>query len=142
MNIHAPNLDAELARAQHKARCGVGFFMTQPAFGEKAAEALKRARGALDARLIAGLLPLAGYRNALFIQNEVPGIDIPQDVVERFHGLDRVQSERLGLALAQQTARELLPWVDGYHVITPLRRFGMVEELVKALWRETDETNR
>lgn len=142
LNINAANFDAELARAENKIARGVQFFLTQPAFAPEAIAALKRAKTALGAKLIAGIMPLTGYRNALFINNEVPGMSIPEATVERFMNLDKTQSEALGLQIAAETAREIEPWVDGYYVITPLNRFRMAESLIASIRREIDDKNR
>ena len=142
LNVNAPNFDAELARAENKIARGVQFFMTQPLFSPEAADALRRAKDALDARILAGILPLCGYANAQFINNEVPGMTIPGAVMERFRGLGRIDAERLGLDLAGQTAREILTLVDGFYVITPLNRFSIAGKLIKTLRSMIDDQNR
>lgn len=142
LNINAPNLGAELVRAERKERSGVSFFLTQPVFSSEAVEALKRAKGMLGAKLLAGLLPVASHRNAVFLGNEVPGMGIPEDAAERFRGLDRAAGERLGLELALETAAGIKPLVDGYYVITPVNRYHMAEHLIREIRRGIDETDR
>ena len=142
LNVNAPNFDAELRRAEQKTRQGVQFFLTQPVFAKAAAENLRRAGAALDAKLLAGILPLASLKNALFLNNEVPGMAIPDAVLESLRGLEREEGEKQGLRLALDTARELLPHTHGFYVMTPLNRFRLAGELVQALRREIDGQNR
>jgi methionine synthase I (cobalamin-dependent)/5,10-methylenetetrahydrofolate reductase len=133
LNINAPNLDAELRRAERKAAGGAEFFLTQPAFGPDAVAALKAARERLGGKLLAGIMPLVGHRNALFAANEIPGVRIPEGVVERFRGLKRAEAARLGAELAVETAAAALPYVDGYFIITPLGRFDVSCELTRQI---------
>jgi homocysteine S-methyltransferase len=142
LNVNAPNFEAELRRAEAKAERGVRFFMTQPIFSAEALEALKKARSALGAKILAGVMPLAGYNNAQFMRNEVPGIRMPEALAERFRGLDAEESRRLGISTALEAARSALPHADGFYVVTPSSRYRMAETLIKELRRMIDDTDR
>ena len=50
-------------------------------------------------------MPLVSYRNACFVNNEVSGITIPQETVDRYEGKNREQAERLAILLSVQTAK-------------------------------------
>lgn len=139
LNVNATNLESELKRAQRKAQEGVDFFLTQPIYSSQAEEAFLEAAARLDRPILAGLMPLVSHRNALFIANEVPGIRIPEGVVEQFRGLKRTEAERLGIELALATARRLATAAQGYFVITPLGRYGVSGELILRIRRELDD---
>ncbi len=142
LNVNAPNLGAELIKAERKVINGVGFFLTQPLFSPESVEALRRARDVLDAKVLTGLLPVVSHRNAVFLSNEVPGMQIPDGVVERFQGLDREQGEKLGLQLALEAAGEIMPLVDGFYVITPVNRYRLAANLIRELRRKIDDSDR
>ncbi len=142
LNVNAPNLGAELIKAERKVNSGVSFFLTQPLFSPESVEALRRARDSLDAKVLTGLLPVVSHRNAVFLANEVPGMRIPDDVVERFRGLDREQGEQLGLQLALEAADGIMPLVDGYYVITPVNRYRLAASLIRELRRKIDDSSR
>jgi homocysteine S-methyltransferase len=69
---------------RRKLKAGADFILTQPIYNPELVsrfyEAYEREDGKLPVPLIAGLLPLASARHAAFLQQEVPGIDIPDDV--------------------------------------------------------------
>jgi homocysteine S-methyltransferase len=120
----------------------VRFFLTQPIFSDEALEALGKARSALDAKILAGVMPLASYNNALFVSNEVPGMRVPDALVERFRDLGKEEAERLGAETAGKTVKDALPYADGFYVVTPLGRFRVTETLIAQIRRLTDDQNR
>jgi methionine synthase / methylenetetrahydrofolate reductase(NADPH) len=136
LNINAQNLDVEFKRAEKKISQGVEYFLTQPVFGERAVEAVKAASERLGSRILAGILPIASWRNALFMNNEAPGIKIPDEIVERFRDLKRAEAEKLGIEIALETAHALASYADGYYILTPLKRYAMVAELVRRIRSE------
>jgi len=142
LNVNAPNFGTELLRAQGKVERGVRFFLTQPIFSDEALEALGKARSALDAKILAGVMPLASYNNALFVSNEVPGMRVPDALVERFRDLGKEEAERLGAETAGKTVKDALPYADGFYVVTPLGRFRVTETLIAQIRRLTDDQNR
>lgn len=134
LNINAGTFEGELRRAQKKMECGAGLFLTQPAFSRQAIENVKRAREALPgAKLLAGVLPLAGYRNAIFLNNEVAGMDIPQEMVTAFLGKEAAELPAVSIRLAMETIEQLDGWCDGYYLMTPRQKYGLVAELVERI---------
>ncbi len=135
LNINADNLETELRRAERKASKGITFFLTQPAYCEKAEEALKTARSRLKAKILAGLLPVVCHKNAVFLRNEVPGIYIPDEIIQRFENKEADCAEAEGKAILLETARRIRPHVDGYYLITPFGRAKLMAGIVAELRR-------
>ena len=131
LNLGAANFDAELERAKRKIQAGAQFFITQPVFGEEGISRLAAARPALDARLIAGILPVVSYRNAMFLNNEVHGITIPADMVHAYEGLAPEDAAELGIRFALETMTEASSLVDGFHLVTPLKKTAMVARILR-----------
>lgn len=77
LNVNAPKFENELKRACKKEACGASFFLTQPIYTEQALDNLARARQALRGKIMAGFMPVASYKNALFLNHEVSGVEIP-----------------------------------------------------------------
>ena len=67
-------------------------------------------------------MPVVSQRNAIFMENEINGIHVEEDIIQRFAGLDREQGEALGLEVSMQMAREALPYADGFYLMTPFNR--------------------
>ena len=138
MNLNARNFEVELRRAGEKLENGMSGFLTQPVLSEQAVENLRRTRETLGerAKILAGIMPVVSQRNAIFMENEVNGIHVAEDIMEAFAGLDREQGEALGLEISLKMAREALPYADGFYLMTPFNRVALMERLIARLKTE------
>ncbi len=126
------DLDHELERFAWKVEAGADFAVTQPVFDPAQ---LERFLGRAAARIpvIAGIWPLTSLRNAEFLANEVPGVQVPQAVVERMrraqeHGAAAARSE--GIAIAAEMIESVKDLVQGIQVSAPA---GSVDSALEVL---------
>lgn len=63
---------------------GAGFFLTQPVFSKEDAERIRRIKASTGARILCGIMPLISRKNALFMKNEIAGIHVPDEIIERY----------------------------------------------------------
>ena len=138
LNLNARNFEVELRRAGEKLENGMSGFLTQPVLSEQAVENLRRTRETLGerAKILAGIMPVVSQRNAIFMENEVNGIHVAEDIIEAFAGLNREQGEALGLEISLKMAREALPYADGFYLMTPFNRVALMERLIARLKTE------
>ena len=138
LNLNARNFEVELRRAGEKLENGMSGFLTQPVLSEQAVENLRRTRETLGerAKILAGIMPVVSQRNAIFMENEVNGIHVAEDIMEAFAGLDREQGEALGLEISLKMAREALSYADGFYLMTPFNRVALMERLIARLKTE------
>jgi homocysteine S-methyltransferase len=136
INPYALNLEEELRRLQAKVEAGADFAVTQPVFQvEQLVSFLQRARSfAPNLPVIAGIWPLTSFRNAEFMNNEVPGISVPPPVMERMRAADSGERARQeGLKIAQETLVEIRPLVQGVQIAAPFGRYALAVEVAQAL---------
>ena len=123
VNPCALDLDHELRRFEWKVDAGAEFAITQPTFDvEQLRTFLKRIDG-FRIPVIAGIWPLVSYRNAEFMANEVPGVVVPDRILDRMRratGKDKQREE--GLAIAKETLLEVRNLVQGIQVSAPFGR--------------------
>ena len=138
LNLNARNFEVELRRAGEKLENGMSGFLTQPVLSQQAVENLRRTRETLGerAKILTGIMPVVSQRNAIFMENEVNGIHVAEDIIEAFAGLDREQGEALGLEISLKMAREALPYADGFYLMTPFNRVALMERLIARLKTE------
>ena len=138
LNLNARNFEVELRRAGEKLENGMSGFLTQPVLSQQAVENLRRTRETLGerAKILVGIMPVVSQRNAIFMENEVNGIHVAEDIIEAFAGLDREQGEALGLEISLKMAREALPYADGFYLMTPFNRVALMERLIARLKTE------
>lgn len=119
------DLEREIDRFHQKAAAGASFAITQPVYDAEALVAfLERVKGA-GVPVIAGIWPLASYNNALFLNNEVPGVSIPAPLLERMKAApDKEAARAIGIAAAREILEAVRPYVAGVQVSAP---FGNVE---------------
>jgi homocysteine S-methyltransferase len=119
-NPAAPNLDDEFRRFAFKVEAGAEFVITRPVFDVAAFHAVFRRLEAAHLPVLAGVLPFDSARNAEFVANEIPGIRVPEPLLERMRradGPERAAEE--GVAIAREIAWELRRSVHGIQVSTP-----------------------
>ncbi len=141
LNLNARNFEVELRRAAEKLESGMTGFLTQPVLSAQAVENLKTARRTLgpEAKILAGILPVVSQRNAIFMENEVNGIHVDAAIIQQFAGLDREAGEQLGLEISVQAAKAVLPYADGFYLMTPFNRVALMERLLARLRQEVLE---
>ena len=136
INPYALNFEEELQRFRAKVEAGANFAVTQPVFQvEHLATFLERARGfAPQIPVIAGIWPLTSFRNAEFMNNEMPGISVPPVVMERMRAADSGErARREGLKIAQETLTEIRSLVQGVQIAAPFGRYALAVEVAQAL---------
>ena len=130
LNVNALNFRIQLDLAKKKEDCGCEGFLTQPVLSLQAAENLKLARQELKGRLLGGIIPVVSHRNALFMNSEIAGITVADDIIARYEGLDRAQAEALAVEISAEFAREIADCVDGFYLVTPFGRTGLIARIL------------
>jgi methionine synthase / methylenetetrahydrofolate reductase(NADPH) len=136
LNPHAVNPDEELHRFQLKLKAGANFAVTQPIFDvEQLARFLKRMESASGGvPVVAGICPLTSYRNAEFMNNEVPGVSVPQAIMDRMRKADTGERARAeGVKIAQETLLAIRNLVQGAQISSPFGRYAMAVEVAEIL---------
>ncbi|MGL4943320.1 MAG: bifunctional homocysteine S-methyltransferase/methylenetetrahydrofolate reductase [Thermoguttaceae bacterium] len=117
----------EVARFKEKVAAGAEFAITQPVFDPASLLSLlddiKRELGELSIPIIAGIWPLASYRNALFMQNEVPGVVIPDATMARMESASHKSKDAqvaVGVEIARDSIVAIRDHVCGVQVSAPL----------------------
>ncbi len=136
LNVNAPNFAVELQKAKRKEEQGVVGFLTQPLFTTRAFENLMQAHEELKGDLLGGVIPVVSHRNALFMSNEIAGIEISQSVIDRYEGLSREEAEELAIELSVQLAKKMVPYTSGWDFITPFQRVSLITRILQKLHQE------
>jgi homocysteine S-methyltransferase len=137
VNPGSPDLDREIARFEWKVDAGAQFCITQPVFDvETLIRFLERTRH-VRIPVIAGVWPLASYRNAEFMNNEVPGVNVPESILERMRRADTKDRARVeGIAIAREALTAFLPHVHGAQISAPFGRYQTALEVAQAIPEE------
>lgn len=136
LNVNARNFGIQLELARKKEANGAEGFLTQPVLGAQAVENLKLARESLQGRLLGGIMPVVSERNARFMNSEIAGITVEDKIIERYAGADRARGEELAVEISTEFARQIAPYVDGFYLVTPFGRTGLIARILDSLRAE------
>ena len=119
VNPAAPNIDEELRRFEYKLEAGAEFVVTRPVFDLRGFEQVLKRLEPSKLPVIAGLFPFESARNAEFMANEVPGVHVPEALLDRMRAADGPEAAvREGIAIAREIAAQLRGAVQGIQVST------------------------
>jgi methionine synthase I (cobalamin-dependent)/5,10-methylenetetrahydrofolate reductase len=128
------DLDREISRFEWKVDAGADFAITQPVFDvEQFLNFIKRIEH-VRIPIIAGIWPLASYRNAEFMNAEIPEIRIPDGILARMKKADSKEAARNeGVAIAQEMLTALLPHIQGVQISAPFGRYQTALDVAEVL---------
>ena len=131
LNVNAKNFDMQLKMAREKEENGVAGFLTQPVLSQEALDNLKRARESLNGKILGGIFPIVSYRNACFLNNEIAGMRVCDEIIQLYKDKDRDEAEALAASISARVAREIAPYTDGLYIMTPFRRVALVSRIIQ-----------
>jgi methionine synthase I (cobalamin-dependent)/5,10-methylenetetrahydrofolate reductase len=146
VNPGAEDFEHEMRRFYWKVDAGAEYAITQPVFDLRQLERFVRhiEREGIRIPVIAGIWPLVSARNAEFLANEVPGVVVPEVVLERMRRASAEGKERgaeEGIAIAREMLRDGLGMIQGVQVSAPFGKVDLALKVFDALpgWEPSEE---
>ena len=134
VNPAAADVDNELRRFEYKVEAGAEFAVTRPVFDLAAFDRFLERSRACAIPIIATVWPFENARNAEFMANEVPGLTVPEPIVQRMRAAEGDGAARTeGIRIAQELATALRSRVQGLHVSTPSSNLSLALETLAGL---------
>ena len=132
INQSRRRIESEIKRVQKKMEAGAEFFLTQPVFTAEDAERLRRVKEETGARILCGIMPLVSRKNALFMKNEISGVNVTDEVIERYpETADRDDGENVGVELAKEMIAATRDFADGYYFSFPFNRTYLLKRIIQ-----------
>lgn len=145
VNPGAVNLEEEIKRFEWKVEAGAEYAITQPVFDTAQLRSFLGKIEHVKIPIVAGIWPLVSYRNAEFLHNEVPGVNVTPEILERMRlasdkGKEEAREE--GIAIARESLLEVLDIIAGVQVSAPFGNVKYALQVFSALesFRENIET--
>jgi homocysteine S-methyltransferase len=121
VNPGAINLDEELRRLDWKIEAGAEYMITQPVFDGRILERFMKRISYIQIPLLCGIWPLVSYRNAEFMNNEVPGASVPAEILDRMRRcVTKEEGFQEGVRIARETYHRVKSEVAGVQLSAPL----------------------
>lgn len=127
VNPGAINLDEEIRRFEWKVEAGAEYAITQPVYDTKQLRDFLKRIEHVRIPIVAGIFPLVSYRNAEFMHNEVPGVNVTPEILDRMRLASEISKEAArdeGIAIARESLLEIRDLIQGVQVSAP---FGNVK---------------
>jgi len=120
VNPGAESLDSEVRRFEYKVEAGAEFAITRPVFDAATFERLYKRIESCGIPVLAGVWPFETLIDAEFMANEVPGVRVPDQVLERMRRADSAEAAAAqGIAIARETVTAIRNMVQGVHIAAP-----------------------
>lgn len=128
-----PGLEAQ--RFVEKVKAGAEFAFSQPVYDAKLLENIfSKIDKAYRIPFFVGILPLASLRNAEFLHNEIPGMQVPKVFMDKMASAkSKDEQKEVGMNIAKDAliAAKQMDFVDGAYIFPPFGNYARVEELIK-----------
>jgi homocysteine S-methyltransferase len=135
-NPCALDLDREVERYFRKIDAGAEYAITQPIFDPEALFRFLDRVGQYSTTIpvVAGVWPLTSFKNAEFMKNEVPGVEVPDRVLERMSTCKtREEGRQEGIAIAREICEQIASSVAGFQVSAPFGQVDIALEVLRGL---------
>lgn len=116
---------------RQKLEAGASFFLTQPAFTKEETDRIRYVKEQVpEARILCGIMPLVSKKNAVFIRNEMTGIQVTEEIVERYReDMSREEGEAVGVEIAREVMDRTSDFAEGYYFSIPFNRVYLLESI-------------
>jgi homocysteine S-methyltransferase len=132
----AHDYEREIARVRDKRDAGAEFVMTQLVYDPAVLDRMLRDVQPLGIPVLVGLLPLASYKNAEFLHNEVPGMKVPEAIRERMRKAGSGEAGRNeGIAIAREMLAAVKDRVAGAYVMPPFGKHELALRVIEGIVR-------
>jgi 5,10-methylenetetrahydrofolate reductase len=119
VNPGARDPEAEIARAHAKVKAGAQFLISRPVYEADALARLVESLSGTGVPLLLSVAPLRSFEEADYLANEVPGVTIPDSILEVLEKAGRGAARAAGLELAADLLSKARPLVRGVILTAP-----------------------
>lgn len=136
LNLKPSDPEKEIKNLFRKVKSGADFFLTQPIYsaedGPAFLEKYEKLHGKLNKPILAGILPLVSHKHATFLNNEVPGISIPLEILMKLEQAGD-QAARVGVETTIELVSRIKTWAQGIYIMPQFHRYDLVAEIIEAV---------
>ena len=141
LNLNPKTPEKEIKTLKKKLDNGADFILTQPVYDPSKAhtflQQVEAELGKLPIPIFVGLLPIASIRHANFLNQEVPGINIPPKYLERMELAEKSglkeKKVQTGIEIAIELIQEMRSFVQGVYLMPAFHRYDVAAEIVEAI---------
>ncbi len=135
----AIDYEREMKRLTLKQKAGADLVMTQPVYDADQLERFLQDTQNLGLPVMLGLCPLASYRNAVFLDQNVPGMQIPSHILERMRLADlNGEGAKEGVKIAREMLELVRHKIQGAYIMPPFGKYELALDVLSGYIEPTD----
>jgi methionine synthase / methylenetetrahydrofolate reductase(NADPH) len=139
LNLNPIDLNKEIHLLHKKIEVGADFILSQPIYKpeiiQRFLEGYEKEFGSLDTPLLVGILPLSNQRHARFLQNEVPGISIPDSIHQRMEKAGD-EGQKAGVEISIELTKEIAIFSNGIYLMPAFGRYDLAAEIIEEIRKD------
>ncbi len=128
----ADPLGPMLAKFETKVNAGAQFFQTQAVYNPEQFRVFYNKIKPLKVKVLAGILLLRSAKMAEFMNANIPGVSVPDEMIEELRAAPAKRGLDVGVDIAVRTIKALRPHCDGVHIMAIKAIDRIPEILTKA----------
>ena len=133
LNLNPRSIDREISNLHRKLESGADFVLTQPIYQPEIAESFldqyNARHGSMEIPLIVGVLPLFNHRHTAYLNNEVPGIVIPEEIQRRIDRAGDAAAQE-GVRIAVELVQQMRSWTNGIYLMPAFNRYDLAVQIL------------
>ena len=139
LNLNPRDAQRECKNLHRKVSAGADFILTQPVYCPDEAHLFlsqyEELHGPLGVPVLVGVLPLFNARHAAFLHNEVPGIDIPEHLLERVSSAGENAAQE-GVTITLELIDQIRNWGSGIYLMPPFHKYNIAADIIEGIRKE------
>ena len=119
VNPGSPNLEGEIENMHRKIDAGASFLQTQAIYEADQFESFMEQIGDIKIPILAGVIPVKSVKMAQYMNDKVPGITVPDDLISRLadQGDDREKITETSIQISAELVNDLRKVAGGLHIM-------------------------
>lgn len=118
VNPGAKDQEAEIVNTRRKLDAGARFLQTQAVYDVRSLQRFVDAVKPEDAAILAGIIPLKSAKMAMWLNEKVPGIEVPEALIQEMHAAGGPEAEmEKGIEIAARLVQQVAQACHGVHVM-------------------------
>lgn len=128
--LGADSHDIMHQKLKAKVDAGARFFQTQAVFSLDPFQNFMNEMRAYPSKVLAGVLVLRSVKMAEYMNANIPGIDVPEELISEMKKAGEAHEADVGVDIAVHLIKSLRPCCDGVHIM-PGRLGNRVPEIIR-----------
>jgi 5,10-methylenetetrahydrofolate reductase len=109
--------ELQIIKMQKKIAAGAKFFQTQAVYDPKKFEKFMKRVEKFKIPVMMGIIPLRNAGTARYLNTSVPGIRVPDDIIQKMASAAREDREKTGIQIAADLIKQMKPMCQGVHIM-------------------------